>query len=268
MTKRRFYLNSRRCRPFTKPFKMNAAILVGHGSLRKASGAAMIRLAALLRKQGTFPIATAGFLNFSQPTFSDAVKRCAGKGAAHIYVQPYFLISGYYVTVGLPKLIAEAKAAYPDVTFHLAEAFDDHPALVELTRKRALAADPDADALLLLAHGSPHEQANAPIKRVAASLRINYAQTRLGFMELNEPTIAEAAAQLVAGGATRIVASPYFLQLGGHVAEDLPEAVASAQAEHPDIKITLADYLSYDPLLLEVIQTRLEEAQPVVSAAP
>ena len=46
---------------------MNAAILVGHGSLRKASGAAMIRLAALLREEGAFPVATATFL--SSPTF-------------------------------------------------------------------------------------------------------------------------------------------------------------------------------------------------------
>ncbi len=231
--------------------------MVGHGSLRKASGAAMIRLAALLRKEGVFPIATAGFLNFSKPTFLDAVTRCTLAGAAHIYIQPYFLISGYYVTVGLPKLIAEAKAVYPDVTFHLAEAFGDHPALVELTHKRALAADPDADALLLLAHGSPHVQANAPVERVAASLSAYYPQAQLGFMELNTPTIPEAAAQLVQGGAKRVVASPYFLQLGGHVAEDLPEAVAAAQAQHPGVSIALADYLSYDPLLLEVVRARL-----------
>ena len=246
---------------------MNAAILVGHGSLRKASGAAMIRLAALLRKEGSFPVATAGFLNFSKPTFADAVTRCVRKGATHIYVQPYFLISGYYVTVGLPKLLAEAKTAYPDVTFHLAEAFDDHPALAKLTYKRALAADPDADALLLMAHGSPHETANAPIFRVAEALKAHYTATQLGFMELNAPTIAEAATLLRERGAKRIVAAPYFLQLGGHVAEDLPEAVASAQAQHPEMTLTLSDYLSYDPLLLEVIQARLAALQPALASA-
>lgn len=218
----------------------------------------MIRLAALLRKEDTFPVATAGFLNFSQPTFIDAVARCVRKGATEIYVQPYFLISGYYVRVGLPKLIAEAKAAFPEVTFHLAEAFDDHPALVALTRKRALEADPNADALLLMAHGSPHEAANAPILRVAEALKTQYRLVQLGFMEINTPTIAEAAATLVSSGAKRIVATPYFLQLGGHVTEDLPEAVAEAQARHPDTHVTLSDYLSYDPLLLTTIRDRLD----------
>lgn len=242
---------------------MNAAILVGHGSLRKASGAAMIRLAALLRKHGDFPVATAGFLNFSRPTFLDAVTRCVGKGATDIFVQPYFLISGYYVTNGVPKLIDEAKQAYPHVAFHLANAFDDHPALLGLTLKRIQEADRDADAVLLMAHGSPHETANAPIGRVAEALRAHYPRVQLGFMEVNTPTIADAAETLVEAGARRIVAAPYFLQLGGHVAEDLPEAVGAARTAHPGIAFTLADYLSYDPLLLEVVRTRLTEVQPV-----
>ena len=246
---------------------MNAAILVGHGSLRKASGAAMIRLAALLRKHGDFPIATAGFLNFSQPTFMDAVTRCIGKGATEIFVQPYFLISGYYVTNGVPKLIAEAKQAYPHVTFHLARAFDDHPALLGLTLKRIREADTHADtvadAVLLMAHGSPHEAANAPIGRVAEALKAHYPHVQLGFMEVNTPTIADAAEALVTAGARRVVAAPYFLQLGGHVAEDLPEAVGAARTAHPEATFTLADYLSYDPLLLDVLRARLTEVRPV-----
>jgi sirohydrochlorin ferrochelatase len=243
---------------------VKAAILVGHGSLRKASGAAMIRLAALLRQEGDFPIATAGFLNFSRPTFLDAVSRCVRKGATEIFVQPYFLISGYYVKTGVPKLIAEAKAAFPAVRFHLAEAFDDHPALVALTHKRAQGADPEADALLLMAHGTPHEAANGPIVRVAEALRAHYAHVQLGFMELNAPTIAEAASSLARAGATRVVAVPYFLQLGEHVAADLPEEIRGAQREHRRVRFTLAEYLSYDPLLLEVIRDRLRALEAPV----
>lgn len=231
----------------------------------------MIRLAALLRHEGMFPIATAGFLNFSQPTFMDAVTRCVRKGATAIFVQPYFLISGYYVSNGIPKLLEEARTAYPQVRLHLADAFDFHPALVQLTWKRALEADPDADALLLMAHGSPHEGANAPILEVAHALAPHYAQVRLGFMELNAPPIPDAAAQLVGAGAKRIVAVPYFLQLGGHVAEDLPKVVGTVQETYPHTRVTLADYLSYDPLILEVVRRRLvtclEASRPAQAAA-
>ena len=117
--------------------------------------------------------------------------------------------------------------------------------------------------MLLMAHGSPFETANAPIGRVAEALRAHYPRVQLGFMEVNTPTIADAAETLVEEGAKRVVAAPYFLQLGGHVAEDLPEAVGAAQTAHPQTVFTLADYLSYDPLLLEVVRTRLTEVQPV-----
>ncbi len=222
----------------------------------------MIRLAALLRKEGAFPIATAGFLNFSQPTFMDAVARCVAKGAAAIYVQPYFLISGYYVTNGIPKLLQDARAAYPQTNFYLAPAFDFHSALVTLTHTRAQEADPEADALLLMAHGSPHEAANTPIFHVNQALEPHYSQVRLGFMEVNTPSITDAAAQLLEAGTNRIVAVPYFLQLGGHVAEDLPNTIAEIQAGTPECTVTLADYLSYDSRLLEVVRDRLSTARP------
>ncbi len=238
---------------------MNAVILVGHGSLRQASGASMIRLAALLRKQGIAPIATAGFLNFSQPTALDAVERCVRKGATHITIQPYFLISGYYVKRVLPKLVAEAKAAHPHLTFSVTDAFEYHPALVQMVLNRAAAERTEKDCgLLLIAHGTPYTKANAPIDEVAKTIRerSDY-KVQMSFMEINEPSIAEGVQTLVDEEVEQIVAAPYFLQLGGHVAADLPEAVQTAQTRHPRIKLNLADYLSYDPLLAEVIAHRV-----------
>ena len=243
---------------------MDAVVLVGHGSLRQASGASMIRLAALLRKQGVVQVATAGFLNFSQPTFADAVTRCARKGATHIAVQPYFLISGYYVKRVLPKLIAEAKAAHPQLTFSVADAFEYHPALVQMVLSRAAAVRTGARperccGLLLIAHGTPHPEANAPLYRVTEAIRerSDYTAVQLSFMEINAPSIAEGVQRLAGEGVEQVVAVPYFLQLGGHVAQDLPEAIERENAAYEGVDIMLADYLSYDPLLTEVIAERL-----------
>ena len=243
---------------------MRAVILVGHGSLRQASGASMIRLAALVRKQGTAPIATAGFLNFSQPTFADAVRRCVRKGATHITVQPYFLVSGYYVKRVLPKLIEEVKKEHPQLTLEVADAFEYHPALVRMVIERAQVerqGKSKSCGLLLIAHGSPHAEANAPIYKVAEAIRERglYNGVQVSFMEINEPDIAEGIRLLASKGVKQIIAVPYFLQLGGHVAHDLPEAVQAAQESHPNIKLSLVDYLSYDPLLTEVIAQRVTE---------
>ena len=226
----------------------------------------MIRLAALLRKRGVAEIATAGFLNFSQPTVAEAVSRCVRKGATHIVIQPYFLISGYYVKRALPKLIEGARAAHPHCTFSVADAFEYHPALVQMVLERAALERIEANCgLLLIAHGSPYAEANTPIYKVAETIRerADYAAVQVSFMELNDPGIPKGIQKLVDREVAQIVAAPYFLQLGGHVANDLPEAVQRARASRPRIALSLADYLSYDPLFVEVI---VERVTPYINA--
>ena len=243
---------------------MNALLIVGHGSLRKASGSAMIRLAALARKEGVAPISTAGFLNFSRPTFAEAVTRCVSKGATSISVQPYFLIDGYYVNRALPKLVKEAQAEHSKVSFQIAEPFTYHPALSDLVLKRAaeIPHEPRNSALLLMAHGTPLEAANASIFEVAEDARRKsaYRRVSVSFMELNTPSIADASDTLVVEGVGTIVAVPYFLHLGEHVAKDLPAAIEQARERHPGVTFHLSDYLSYDPLLLEVMRDRVGAA--------
>ena len=56
---------------------------------------------------------------------------------------------------------------------------------------------------------------------------------------------------------------PYFLQLGGHVALDLPEAIEAARGMYSGVKLDLTDYLSYDALLAEVIAQRVSSHLPV-----
>lgn len=243
---------------------MRALVIVGHGSLRQASGAAMIRLAALARRSGLVPITTPGFLNFSQPTFADAVARAVRKGATEVIVQPYFLISGYYVERALPKLVEEAQRSHPHLQFRVASAFGYHPALSSLVQKRVAEAErvgSQPRSLLLMAHGTPYPEANAAIYRVADDLerRGGFLEVVVAFMELNQPSIPEAVAELSARGGAEIVATPYFLQLGGHVAEDLPKVLGEAQERHPHTVLTLTEYLGYDEGLLEVVRDRIGE---------
>src|SRR5207249_4127788 len=92
---------------------MRAVLLIGHGSLRPGSGAAMIRLAARARAAGVAPIVEAGFLNYSRPRFAQALARCAAKGAAEVVVQPYFLIPGKFVQEDLPRVVRAIQPTRP-----------------------------------------------------------------------------------------------------------------------------------------------------------
>ena len=114
---------------------MDATVLFSHGSLLCGAGEALRAHAERLRAQGLMPLVVIGYLNYSEPTFIEAVAECVAAGADHIFVTPYFLIPGYFVKVDLPKATAAAQARFPEVEFVVAEAigFDERlaDALIE-----------------------------------------------------------------------------------------------------------------------------------------
>jgi len=101
---------------------MNAIILFSHGSLLCGSGEALKRHAARLQAQNLAPFVTVGYLNYSEPRFIDSVAECVANGAVEILIAPYFLISGYFIKVDLPRCLAEAQERFPQVTFRIGEA--------------------------------------------------------------------------------------------------------------------------------------------------
>jgi sirohydrochlorin cobaltochelatase len=268
---------------------MRAVVLVGHGSLRPDAGAAMIRVAERAQAAGVAPIVCAGFLNYSQPTFGEALARCVMAGAADVIVQPYFLVPGKFVRDDLMRLAEAGRAAHPGVRIQVAQPFGDHPALAQLLLKRALEADyiaahphiihrlprPLEDGagwrplydlqrtgLLIMAHGSPRPESNAPIYAIARRVRARrqYAAVTVCFMDLNKPSIADAIDGMAARAISHMIAAPYFLQLGNHVSEDLPAIIGAARERHPAATILLAEHLAYDRLLVSVIADRVEQA--------
>jgi sirohydrochlorin cobaltochelatase len=243
---------------------VRAVILIGHGSLRADSGAAMIRLAARVREAEVAPIAAAAFLNYSRPALGEALERVAAGGATEVIVQPYFLVPGHYVRNDLARLVAAAQAANSTLPLQVAEPLGDHPALAELVIKRAQQATAETGNLLLVAHGSPDPTANRPIEAVLGRVRERsaYAGAELCYLGLNQPLVPAALDRLAEQGAKHVTVVPYFIQLGGHVARDLPQHVERARTRHAAMTITLAAHLGYDPLLVQVIAERVRQLAP------
>lgn len=248
---------------------MNGIVLIGHGSIKSASGAAMIRLAARLREQGVAPVAEAGFLNYSRPTLAEAIAKCVGLGADRVFVQPYFLIDGVYVQNDLAGEIADHAARWPGVRFVAGRSFGDHRLMSHIALDRVRAVDPSLGsqdrptALLLMAHGTPHPTANTPLVRICERLAAvsNYLRVQVSYLDCNEPTIPAALDSLAAEGAARIVALPYFLHKGRHVQDDLPSLLAEARLRYPSLEIVEAAELGYDLRLAELIAERAREEE-------
>jgi sirohydrochlorin ferrochelatase len=102
-------------------------------------------------------------------------------------------------------------------------------------------------SLLIIAHGSRRAASNDEVRALAGAVRAQPGQTYehvdTAFLELAAPSIPDGLAALAAKGATEIVAFPYFLAAGTHVAQDIPEAIAEFSAAHPGVKVRLTPHL-------------------------
>jgi sirohydrochlorin cobaltochelatase len=118
------------------------------------------------------------------------------------------------------------------------------------------------EALLVMVHGSPRPVANEDVYAVLDIIRERgvYPIVEVGFMECNDPTIPAAIDSCVAQGAERVIAVPYFLHTGNHVAEDLPNLLEEAQARHAEVEFLMGDYIGHDALIADVIRDRVMEA--------
>lgn len=119
-------------------------------------------------------------------------------------------------------------------------------------------------ALLVMVHGSPRPEANDEMYRVLDVLRARQAFdiAEAGFMECNEPSIPDAIDHCVAQGATQVLAVPYFLHTGNHVADDLPTLLDDAQARHPHVEFAMGRYLGASPILTEILADRASFGEP------
>jgi sirohydrochlorin ferrochelatase len=116
-------------------------------------------------------------------------------------------------------------------------------------------------ALLLIAHGSRNEDANADLHFVVGGLeQRGHAIVVPSFLELADPDIEQGGELCVRQGARQVVLVPYFLSAGVHVRRDLTEAREKLARRYPEVEFRLAEPLSRHPLLLDVVADRVREA--------
>jgi sirohydrochlorin ferrochelatase len=118
-------------------------------------------------------------------------------------------------------------------------------------------------ALLLIANGSRHAEANADLDHVVAAMRRRglYDIVEPSFLELAEPTGEQAGARCVEQGAERVIFLPYFLSAGVHVQCDLTEICRRLSERFPEVVFHLAEPLGRHPLLLDVMADRARQAE-------
>lgn len=117
-------------------------------------------------------------------------------------------------------------------------------------------------AILLMAHGSRISQANDAVRDIAARVQqlTEFEIVEFSFREQHLPNIQQGVDNCVAKGAKRILLVPYFLYLGAHVQEDLPEELERARDRHPGVEMVLGKHLGVHDKLAEIVVERITES--------
>ena len=117
---------------------MKAILLIDHGSRRDAANEMMNCMANLVQAMaGPDVVVRYAHMELAEPSISAGVEQCVAAGATELIVFPYMLSPGKHSTGDIPRLVAEAAAAFPSVAVRVTSAFGVHEKLAEIVLARA-----------------------------------------------------------------------------------------------------------------------------------
>ncbi|MHB8767195.1 MAG: precorrin-8X methylmutase [Deferrisomatales bacterium] len=114
-------------------------------------------------------------------------------------------------------------------------------------------------AVIVVGHGTRDADANAAFEELvaAAATRLPGVAVAPAHLSMAEPGVEARAAELVAGGARRLVLLPYFLLGSSHVRDDLPRQAGALRAAHPGVEVEVLPCLQGDPALEDLVVDRV-----------
>jgi sirohydrochlorin ferrochelatase len=115
---------------------MKAILLIDHGSVRAEANEMLDAVAALVRQMAPGVIVHSAHMELAKPSIATGFRHCVEDGATEVIAFPYMLSPGKHSTRDIPRLVAEAAAAFPGVSYRVTEAFGLHEKLAEVVLER------------------------------------------------------------------------------------------------------------------------------------
>jgi sirohydrochlorin ferrochelatase len=124
--------------------------------------------------------------------------------------------------------------------------------------------------ILVLGHGSKLPYNKDVVSGVANLIADKYTDTvvRIGFMNMNNPTMDEGLKAFENTGVSTIVALPLFLAHGVHTTEDIPQILGISREDRKttvkqngnEVTLVYAEPLGIDPFIADLAYKRVTEA--------
>lgn len=113
----------------TTPHKVQRGLVfVAHGSRNPMSNQHIADLANAVKAstKEKYTYFNYAFLEFAEPSISDAIHQQIQAGANDITIFPYFLSNGNHVSRDIPALIDTVQNTFPSITFTILPVFGNY----------------------------------------------------------------------------------------------------------------------------------------------
>jgi sirohydrochlorin ferrochelatase len=116
-----------------------AIIIVDHGSRLSESNQMLEEVVRQFsqRFSGKYDIVEPAHMEMAQPSIADAYAASVARGAGRVVVCPFFLGPGKHWSEDIPRLTADAAAAFPQTEFVVAQTLGVDNLILDLLDKRA-----------------------------------------------------------------------------------------------------------------------------------
>jgi len=238
-------------------------VIAGHGT-RDTEGVAVC-LALVDRVRSLLPgvRVEAGFVELTPPTIEAALSDVLD-GAASAVVVPLMIGSGGHVRDDIPEAIEAGRTAHEGATVIYTRHLGSPAQLVSAVRQRVDTARadwaPEDVTVVFVGRGCSVTDANADHVRLGRVLLETggYATVLPAFIQVAQPTVAEALAMAYATGSRRMVVMPHYL-FPGRLTTWVQQAVDDWACAHPDAEVRVAGPIGDCDELAGVVAKRYRE---------
>lgn len=121
------------------PSQSTGIVIVDHGSRLPESNQMLEELARQFAERfaDKYAIVEPAHMELAEPSIATAFARCVQRGAKRVVVCPFFLGPGKHWNFDIPRLAADAAAAYPQVQYHVSQTLGIDELILDLLDKRA-----------------------------------------------------------------------------------------------------------------------------------
>lgn len=171
--------------------------------------------------------------------------RAQSFGCNRLQLLPLFLLPGVHVMEDIPAEVAQAQLTLsPKLTIEVCPSIGTHPEIGRLLMTQNATAQ--ADARILLSHGSRRRNGNQSVEAIASELKASPAYWSMS------PTLEEQVEELVKAGKQQIAILSYFLFPGG-ITDAIANAVERLQQRFPSVQLRLSDPIGVSSELTDLV---------------